>query len=166
MAPREMFRHNQGPGTFIAVSGNRALPSGTLRRFGISDAGFRAHSKLQTIDNQSVGRVWSFRGVTARNQAEIISQRLAAIVDSSDDAIVGKDLNSIVTSWNAGAERIFGYSASEMIGTSIMRLIPPDHQEEEEQILSRIRSGHRCPLKTSALGKMAGCSMFRSPFRR
>ena len=89
---------------------------------------FERYSKLQTIENRSVGRVWSFRDVTERNQAEIISQRLAAIVDSSDDAIVGKDLNSIVTSWNAGAERIFGYSASEMIGTSIMRLIPPDHQ--------------------------------------
>ena len=115
---------------------------------------FERYSKLQTIDNQSVGRVWSFRDVTERNQAEITSQRLAAIVDSSDDAIVGKDLNSIVTSWNAGAERIFGYSASEMIGTSIMRLIPPDHQEEEEQILSRIRSGQRVdPIETVRVGK-------------
>ena len=101
-----------------------------------------------------MGRVWSFRDVTERNQAEIISQRLAAIVDSSDDAIVGKDLNSIVTSWNAGAERIFGYSASEMIGTSIMRLIPPDHQAEEYHILSRIRRGERVdPIETVRVGK-------------
>lgn len=115
---------------------------------------FERYSKLHTIENQSVGRVWSFTDVTERNQAAIVSQRLAAIVDSSDDAIVGKDLNSIVTSWNAGAERIFGYSASEMIGTSIMRLIPPDHQVEEEQILSCIRRGQRVdPIETVRVGK-------------
>ena len=115
---------------------------------------FERYSKLQTIENRSVGRVWSFSDVTERNQAEIISQRLAAIVDSSDDAIVGKDLNSIVTSWNAGAERIFGYSASEMIGTSIMRLIPPGNQAEEYQILSRIRRGERVnPIETVRVGK-------------
>jgi PAS domain S-box-containing protein len=115
---------------------------------------FERYSKLHTIENRSVGRVWSFSDVTERNQAEITSQRLAAIVDSSDDAIVGKDLNSIVTSWNAGAERIFGYSASEMIGTSIMRLIPPDHQAEEEHILSRIRRGQRVdPIETVRVGK-------------
>lgn len=115
---------------------------------------FERYSKLQSIDNRSVGRVWSFRDVTERNQAEIISQRLSAIVNSSDDAIVGKDLNSIVTSWNAGAERIFGYSAAEMIGTSIMRLIPPDHQGEEEQILARIRRGERVdPIETVRVGK-------------
>ena len=104
---------------------------------------FERYSKIQSIDTRGVGRVWSFRDITERARGEIISQRLAAIVDSSDDAIVGKDLNSIVTSWNAGAERLFGYSAKEMIGTSIMRLIPPDRQAEEDEILTRIRSGQR-----------------------
>ncbi len=130
---------------------------------------FERYSKLQTIENQSVGRVWSFSDVTERNQAEIISQRLAAIVDSSDDAIVGKDLNSIVTSWNAGAERIFGYSASEMIGTSIMRLIPPDHQAEEEQILSHIRRGQRLdPIETVRVakdGRLLDVSITVSPIK-
>jgi len=115
---------------------------------------FERYSKLQSVEDRSVGRVWSFRDITERNQAEIISQRLAAIVSSSDDAIVGKDLNSIVTSWNAGAERIFGYSASEMIGSSIVRLIPPDHQGEEDQILARIRRGERVdPIETVRVGK-------------
>ena len=66
-----------------------------------------------------------------------------SIVDSSDDAIVSKDLNSIVTSWNAAAERMFGYTASEMVGQSIRRIIPDDRQQEEDEVLSRIRRGER-----------------------
>ena len=63
---------------------------------------------------------------------------------SSDDAIISKDLNGVITSWNAGAERIFGYRAEEMIGQSIMRIIPPDRKEEEElQILMRLQRGER-----------------------
>ena len=96
-----------------------------------------------SVEERVVGRVWSFRNVTQRHQSDLISRRLAAIVDNSDDAIIGKDLHSVITSWNAGAERIFGYSADEMIGTSIMRLIPADRQEEETQILSLIRRGER-----------------------
>ena len=68
---------------------------------------------------------------------------LSAIIDSSDDAIITKDLNGIVTSWNKGAERIFGYTAEEMIGQPILRLIPDDRKEEEPAILQRLRSGER-----------------------
>ena len=68
---------------------------------------------------------------------------LSAIIDSSDDAIITKDLNGIVTSWNKGAERIFGYVAEEMIGQPILRLIPTDRKEEEPAILKRLRSGER-----------------------
>lgn len=67
--------------------------------------------------------------------------RLAAIVESSSDAIIGKDLRGIVTSWNAGAEKVFGYAAAEMIGQSIARLIPADRQAEEVEILARIGAG-------------------------
>ena len=69
------------------------------------------------------------------------SQRLAAIVESSDDAILSKDLNGIIMSWNRGAERMFGYSAAEVIGQSIAIIIPPDRLFEEDQVLSRIRAG-------------------------
>ena len=115
---------------------------------------FDRSSKILKVEGARAGRVWSFRDVTERNRFEITANRLAALVASSDDAIVGKDLNLIVTSWNFGAERIFGYSAEEMIGTSIMRLIPPDRLEEETEILSRIRRGQRLdPFETVRLAK-------------
>jgi PAS domain S-box-containing protein len=68
---------------------------------------------------------------------------LAAIVDSSDDAIISKNLDGIVTSWNKGAERIFGYTPEEMIGQSVLRLLPPDRKHEEAEILARLRRGER-----------------------
>jgi PAS domain S-box-containing protein len=68
---------------------------------------------------------------------------LAAIVDSSDDAIVSKNLQGIVTSWNVGAQRIFGYTPEEMIGQSILRLLPVDQKDEETRILSRLQKGER-----------------------
>jgi PAS domain S-box-containing protein len=101
------------------------------------------YSKVLIVDGKSRGRVWSYRDVTERHLAEITSHQLAAIVASSDDAIIGKNLSSIITSWNLGAERIFGYTAEEMIGTSIMRLIPTNRQQEEQEILARIRRGER-----------------------
>jgi PAS domain-containing protein len=85
---------------------------------------------------------WFLTDVTAQQRAETAARRLAAIVESSEDAIVSKDLNSVVTSWNNAAERMFGYSASEMIGRSITILIPPTANEEPE-ILDRIRRGIR-----------------------
>ena len=68
---------------------------------------------------------------------------LASIIDSSDDAIVSKNLDGIITSWNSGAERVFGYSASEAIGQPITLVIPQDRQSEEREILTRIRRGER-----------------------
>jgi PAS domain S-box-containing protein len=78
-----------------------------------------------------------------RTEAEQVAQRLSAIVDSSYDAIVSKDLNGIITSWNDGAERLFGYRSEEVIGKPIMILMPADHTNEEPNILDRIRRGER-----------------------
>ena len=80
---------------------------------------------------------------TARKKAEQIAHRLACIVECSDDAILSKDPNGVIVSWNHGAERLFGYSAEEVIGKSIVMLIPPGRQHEEEGILARIRLGER-----------------------
>jgi PAS domain S-box-containing protein len=71
----------------------------------------------------------------------IAARHLAKVVESSDDAIVSKDLDSIVTSWNEAAERMFGYTAAEMIGKSIRKIIPADRQSEEDTVLARIRAG-------------------------
>src|SRR5882724_9236020 len=68
---------------------------------------------------------------------------LASIVENSDDAIISKDLNGVIMSWNCGAERIFGYSAAEAVGKPVSILIPPDHADEEPKILERIRRGER-----------------------
>jgi PAS domain S-box-containing protein len=78
------------------------------------------------------------RDITDRKQAEEALLRLAAIVSSSDDAIIGKDLDGNITSWNAAAERIYGYSAQEIIGKPITLLFPPDHLDEFKQIMERI----------------------------
>jgi PAS domain S-box-containing protein len=81
-------------------------------------------------------------------QSSRASQRLAAIVESSDDAIVSKDLNGVIMSWNRGAERMFGYSASEAIGQSITLIIPPNLRAEEDMVLARIRAGEPVEIET------------------
>lgn len=83
------------------------------------------------------------RDITAQSAALRASMLLAAVVDSSDDAIVSKKLDGTITSWNKGAERLFGYTAEEMIGQPVTRLFPEDRLEEEPKIISRIASGDR-----------------------
>lgn len=82
------------------------------------------------------------------------AQWLAAIVDSSDDAVVGKTLDSVIRSWNAGASRIFGYTAEEAIGQSVLILIPPELHDEEREIVERLSRGERvCYFETTRLRK-------------
>ncbi len=83
------------------------------------------------------------RDITDKKLADEAVYRLSAIVESSDDAIVSKDLNGIIQSWNPGASRLFGYSAEEAIGQSIRLIIPPEHQHEEDEVLRRLRQGER-----------------------
>jgi two-component system, cell cycle sensor histidine kinase and response regulator CckA len=83
----------------------------------------------------------NIRDITAHKKVENAAIRLAAIIESSDDAIIGKELDGTIQNWNTGAEKLFGYSAGEMTGTSMIRLIPADRQDEENQILEKIRHG-------------------------
>jgi PAS domain S-box-containing protein len=94
------------------------------------------------VENQPVFVAY-LRDITARNRGEEASRRLAAIIESSDDAIITKDLNGIITSWNAAAERLFGYKPEEIIGKPVTTLIPLDRHHEEPHILGRIRQGQR-----------------------
>jgi PAS domain S-box-containing protein len=93
------------------------------------------------IEGKIIGLISSMVDVDDRRQAEVADSRLAAIVQSSDDAIVSKSLEGTVTSWNQAAERIFGYSAADMVGGPIFRLIPPDLHDEEREIISRVAQG-------------------------
>jgi PAS domain S-box-containing protein len=81
--------------------------------------------------------------ITDRKNAEEVMAKTAAIVESSDDAIISKDLNGIITSWNGGAERLFGYTAQETINRPITILIPPDRLDEEPRILEQLRRGEK-----------------------
>ena len=81
--------------------------------------------------------------ITERKQAELATASLAAIIDSCEDAIVSKNLDGVITSWNAGAERLFGYTAKEAIGHPITMIIPLDRRSEETIILARLRQGDR-----------------------
>jgi PAS domain S-box-containing protein len=87
--------------------------------------------------------VGALQDVSKRRETEEAKTRLAAIVASSSDAIIGKNLDGVVTSWNAAAERIFGYTAAEMVGNSIFTLIPEELHQPERDLLERIRRGER-----------------------
>ncbi|MBS7697442.1 MULTISPECIES: PAS domain S-box protein [unclassified Chelatococcus] len=115
----------------------------------------------------TIGRQLGF--AVERNIAEHTSRRLAALVDSSDDAIIGTDVNGIITDWNGGAERLFGYRSEEVIGRSVMLLVPADRQDEEPTILARIRSGERVEhyetLRRRKDGTLVDISLTVSPIR-
>ncbi|BCG88348.1 hypothetical protein MesoLj113c_44580 [Mesorhizobium sp. 113-3-9] len=116
-----------------------------------------------------IGAVNMLLDLTDRQRAEEVRQHLSAIVESSFDAIVSKDLNTIIKSWNHGAERLFGYAADEAIGQSVTMLIPDNHQDEEPRILERIRRGERVePFETMRQrkdGSLVPVSLTISPVR-
>ena len=128
--------------------------------------------QIKLIHNASgalVGAINVLVDITERICADAHAQRLAAIVESSDDAIVSKDLNGIIASWNCGAQRIFGYTAEEMIGKSVTILIPPERENEEPGILQRIRRGERIEhyetVRRRKDGSLVDISLTVSPVR-
>lgn len=103
----------------------------------------RAQGKVYFNDQQVECFIGTVIDITDSKLAEEKSARLVAIIESSDDAIISKTLDGIIVTWNESATRTFGYTAEEMVGEPILKLIPPDRQEEEPQILSRLRRGER-----------------------
>lgn len=123
-----------------AVRGIEAMaerPDGTRVRF------LPYPTPLHDATGRLTGAMNLLVDLTDRCHAEFLSERLAAIVASSDDAIISKTLDGKITSWNAGATRIFGYEECQMIGQPILRIIPAELHREEAQILARLRRGDR-----------------------
>ncbi len=98
---------------------------------------------LRSLEGEAIGTASIGEDITERKRAEELHARLAAIVETSDDAIVGKTLDGIITSWNRGAEGLFGYRATEAIGQPVALIVPEERAAEEPQILEQLRRGRR-----------------------
>jgi PAS domain S-box-containing protein len=152
-------------GTVVGLANHTALrrKDGTLVPIDDSAA------PIKDQNGELVGVVLVFRDISERQRAEDASRLLSSIVESSDDGIVSKDMNGIVTSWNLGASKIFGYTADEMIGKSILTIYPPDRQDELKQILGRLKRGehidHYHAVRRCKDGKLIHASLSVSPLR-
>jgi PAS domain S-box-containing protein len=100
-------------------------------------------SPIRDVDGEVVGLVSLHRDVTAQRQALETAQRMAAIVENSDDAIFGRALDGIITSWNTAAERMFGYSSAEILGRSADLLVPKDRARETDSVVDKVKAGQR-----------------------
>jgi PAS domain S-box-containing protein len=124
---------------------------------------------LKNIHGKITGAINSLFDITERKRAEAAAMRLAAVVQSSHDAIAAKTLSGIITDWNQGAERIFGYKPKEIIGKSVLTLIPKERQDEEQKILRRIRHGesldHYETVRCRKDGKLIDVSLTISPIK-
>jgi PAS domain S-box-containing protein len=126
-------------------------------------------SRVRSVEGEVIGVSTIGRDIGRQLKVEREALRLAAIVDSSEDAIASKDLNSIVPTWNPAAERMFGYSADEIVGRSIRLIIPADRQREEDQVLDHIRKGevvsHFETIRKRKDGRLIEISLTVSPIK-
>jgi two-component system cell cycle sensor histidine kinase/response regulator CckA len=151
-------------GVIVGLANHTLLISRDGRRVPVDDSG--APIKR---DGRTVGAVLVFRDVTARRRAEREAAYLAAIVESSDDAIIGISIDGIIQTWNAGAERLYSYPAAEIIGHQISELVPSDRLAEEANILTRLGAGESVEHhETAGLrngGALIDVSLTISPIR-
>lgn len=149
-----------------AIKGAESLaerPDGTFVSF------LAYPTPIRDPDGSVTGAINMLVDITERKHADLSEALLSAIVESSQDAIVSKDLNGIIMSWNAGAENLFGYTAQEIIGQPMIVIIPPDRQNEEPVILDRIRRGERVEhfetVRRRKDGELVEISLTISPIR-
>jgi PAS domain S-box-containing protein len=152
-------------GGIVGLANHTVLITRDGRRVPIDDSG----APVRLPSGELVGVVVVFRDVTERKLAEHEHAWLAAIIGSSDDAIASKTLDGIVTSWNPAAARLFGYEPREIIGKSIMTIIPPELHAEEDDMLARLRRGERIDhyetTRISKDGRRIDISLTVSPIR-
>jgi PAS domain S-box-containing protein len=169
--PRMREQHRRGLARFLEtgegpVIGKRIEIEG-MRKDGSEICVELAITALK-IDSSAIFIAY-LRDISERRRSEAASRHLAAIVESSDDAIVSKDLNGTIISWNAGAERVFGYSAEEITGKPIQILIPPERCNEEPGFLERIRRGeyieHYETVRRRKNGRLINVSLTVSPIK-
>ena len=126
-------------------------------------------SPVRDADGKVIGASKVARDITLQRQTENTLAHFAAIVESSDDAIISKDLNGIITSWNPAAERLYGWRAAEIIGRSVMKIIPPDLEHEEAKILGSIMQGEKIDhfetVRITKGGQRVEVSLTVSPVR-
>ena len=126
-------------------------------------------SPVRNAAGEVIGASKIARDIGERLQTEEMRARMAAIIDSSDDAIIGKTLSGVITSWNRAAERVFGYTAREAIGRSITLIVPPDRLAEENEVLARIARGDRVDhfetVRVTKEGRHINVSLTVSPIR-
>src|SRR3984893_5155190 len=163
--------HDECP---MAVTLKEGRPVRGLAAIAERPDGTRVHflpypTPLRDTSGQLIGAINLLVDVTERHQSELESARLATIVASSDDAIISKTLDGQITSWNAGAARIFGYEAEEMIGKFIIQIIPPELHGSEKQILARLTRGehidHYETVRVAKDGRLVDISLTVSPLR-
>jgi PAS domain S-box-containing protein len=125
--------------TFAGVADHNVL----IARDGTERPIDQSGAPIKEKSGATHGVVLVFRDASERRQAEAIQARLAAIVESSADAIIGEDLGGLITSWNAAAERLFGYTTAEAVGLPVTLVVPPERQHEESEVLASLRRGER-----------------------
>lgn len=151
-------------------TGGRYDLSYRIKRFDNNETRWiKVQGSVHFENDQPVRFIGTAFDITEMKEAEEKTAKLAAIIASSDDAIISKNFDSVITSWNTSAERIFGYTAEEMIGESLYKLIPPDRYDEEPLILASVREGRRVQhFETKRLtkdGRLIDVSVTVSPIR-
>jgi PAS domain S-box-containing protein len=152
-------------GVIVGLANHTVLVSKTGEEGAIDDSG----APIRDDKGRVVGAVLVFRDVSEQRKAQASARLLASIVEASDDAIISKDVNGIITTWNRAAERIFGYTATEAVGQPIAILAPADRADEMPAILGRIRRGekvdHFDTVRRAKDGRLIPISLTVSPVK-